>query len=106
MPKPWFYHGFGLRNIGFTMVLAFETLVLHRKTKVLYWSLLVFVTRVFDIILVILGSHLLLDWFYNGIGQNALLPATVVPLSGKLWRRWREQPRNAPDAPELQKVYK
>ena len=46
------------------MVLAFETLVFHRKTKVLYRSLLVFVTRVFDIILVILGSHLLLDWFF------------------------------------------
>ena len=41
---------------------------------------MVFVTRVFDFILVILGSHLLLDWFYNGIGQNALLRATVVPL--------------------------
>ena len=46
------------------MVLAFETLVFQRKTKVLYRSLFVFITRVFDIILVILGSHLLLDWFF------------------------------------------
>ena len=34
------------------------------------------------------------------------LRATVVPLSGRLWRRWREQPRNAPDASELQKASK
>ena len=62
--KHWFYHGFGLRNIGFTMVWAFETSVFHRKTKVLYRSLLVFVTRVFDFILAILGSHLVFHCFF------------------------------------------
>ena len=46
------------------MVLAFEKLVVHRKTKVLYWSFLVFITRVFDFILAILGSHLVLHCFF------------------------------------------
>ena len=111
------------------------------------------VTRVLNIILVILGSHLLLDWFFIDFlslwppperasgaakirpqalrsskqlqndscsklfvrlsrGRSARgdpasgLRATVVPLSGRLWRRWREQPRNAPDAPELLKASK
>ena len=44
------------------------------------------------------------DWFDNGLGQGVLLPTTVFPLSGPLWRGWWEQSRNAPDAPELQKA--
>ena len=47
-----------------------------------------------------------LDWFYKGFGQVVPRPATVFPLSGPLRRGWREQPRNAPDAPELQKASK
>ena len=45
------------------MVLAYVTLVFHRKTKVLYWSSLVLVTRVFVFILAILGSHLFFHCF-------------------------------------------
>ena len=71
--------------------------------------LLVFITRAhgfFGFIMAILGSHLVLDWFFNGFGQVVLLPATVFPLSGPLRRGWREQPRDAPGAPELQKASK
>ena len=70
--------------------------------------LLAFITRtwLFGFIMAILGSHLVLDWFFNGLGQVVLLPATVFPLSGPLWRGWREQPRDAPGAPELQKASK
>ena len=72
-------------------------------------DLLVFTTRVhvfIGFIMAVLGSHLVLDWFFNGPGQVVLLPATVFPLSGPLRRGWREQPRNAPDAPELHKASK
>ena len=60
----------------------------------------------FGFIMAILGSHLVLDWFFDGLGQVVLLLATVVPLSGPLRRGWREQPRNTPDAPEHQKASK
>ena len=101
--------------LGFTMVLArlfTKTLVFHWFSLVFQWFslvLLVFTTRMYGFlgfIMAILGSHLVLDWFVNGLGQVVLLPATVVPLSGPLRRGWREQPRNAPDAPELQKASK
>ena len=65
-----------------------------------------FITRVLDFIMAIVGSHLVLDWFFNGLGQVVLLPATVFPLSGPLRRGWREQPRDAPDPPELKKASK
>ena len=71
--------------------------------------LLVFTTRMygfFGFIMAILGSHLVLDWFFDGLGQVVLLLATVVPLSGPVRRGWREQPRNTPDAPEHQKASK
>ena len=60
----------------------------------------------FCFIMAILGSHLVLDWFFDGLGQVVLLLATVVPLSGPVRRGWREQPRNTPDAPEHQKASK
>ena len=60
----------------------------------------------FGFIVAILGSDLVLDWFYNGFGQVVLLPATVFPLSDPLRRGWREQPRDAPDAPVLKKSSK
>ena len=60
----------------------------------------------FGFIMAILGSHLVLDWFFDGLGQVVLLLATVVPLSGPVRRGWREQPRRAPDAPELKKASK
>ena len=61
---------------------------------------------VFGFTMAILGSHLVLDWFFDGLGQVVLLLATVVPLSGPVRRGWREQPRNTPDAPEQQKASK
>ena len=91
--------GFSMVFFGFSLVL----LVLFGFSLVL----LVFTTRMYGsigFIMAILGSDLVLDWFFDGLVQVVLLPATVFPLSGPLRRGWREQPRNAPDAPELQKA--
>ena len=93
--------GFSMVFFGFSLVL----LVLFGFSLVL----LVLITRMYGFlgfIMVILGSHLVLDWFFNGFGQVVLFPATVFPLSGPLRRGWREQPRDAPDAPEHQKASK
>ena len=74
--------GFSLVFFGFSLVFFGFPLVFSGFSLVL----LVFITRVYGFfgfigfIAAILGSHLVLDWFYNGFGPVVLLPTTVVPL--------------------------
>ena len=90
MVLQWFWLGFSKKSLVFPWLCIGSALVSFGFSL----DLLVFITRVLDCIVAVLGSQLVLDWFYSGFGQVVLLWHTQERVAGaaqKCPRRSRAQ---------------